>query len=177
MRAGLLVALIAACGGGDPGGSGAIDAPGSGSGKRDAAMPDAPANLTVKQYCVTQTNSYRAMASKPALAESAALEAYADTGAMIDYSSSPHNHFSSTQGGGIAQAENECPVQGNWKIMNGGDMQALVGQCLAAFYAEGPGGGHYDNMMSNNTKLGCGIYTAPINATTMGVTIVQDYGP
>jgi hypothetical protein len=90
---------------------------------------------------------------------------------MIDFSSSPHNHFSTTSGGGIAFAENECPVQGNWQLPPGGDMNTLVGQCIAAFYAEGPSGGHYMNLMSDNTMLGCGIYQQGT-----GVTIVQDYG-
>jgi hypothetical protein len=169
MRVWVLV-CVAACGGS---GSGDIDAVGSGSGQRDAAVSiDAPANATAKQFCVSETNRYRAMVSKPALAENAALEAYADIGAMVDFTSSPHHHFSSTNGGGISDAENECPVQGNWMLPPGGDMKNLVGQCIAAFYAEGPGGGHYDNMMSSNTKLGCGIYMMGT-----GVTIIQDYGP
>ena len=159
-----VLALVCACGGGD----GGAPADGSGGGSGSAQ--------TAKQFCVSETNRYRAMASKPALAESAQLEAYADTGAMVDFSSSPHNHFSSTQGGGIAFAENECPVQGGWMLPPGGDLKALVGQCIAAFYAEGPGTdyathGHYINMMGNYVSLGCGIY---MQGT--GVTIVQDYG-
>ena len=148
----LYVALFAllACGGDDGGSSGG-----------DAAH----------EVCVAETNRLRQMAGKPALARSAELEAYADEGAMVDFDSEPHRHFSSTSGGGIAFAENECPQQGNWKLPDGGDMSALVVQCIAAFYSEGPGGGHYDNMMSNNTKLGCGIYQVDTR-----VTIVQDYG-
>ena len=85
-------------------------------------------------------------------------------------------HFSMTSGGGIAFAENECPVQGNWMLPPGGDMKALVAQCIAAFYAEGPGTdfnthGHYINMMGDYGTLGCGIYQMGT-----GVTIVQDYG-
>jgi cysteine-rich secretory family protein len=153
MRCAVLVVLVA-CGGGDSG----VDAP--------------PGGQTAKQFCVSETNRYRSMNGKPALAESAALEMYADTGAMVDFTSSPHTHFTQTQGGGISDAENECPVQGNWMLPPGGDMNMLVGQCIAAFYSEGPGGGHYENMMSANTKLGCGIYQMGT-----GVTIVQDYGP
>jgi hypothetical protein len=135
-----------------------------------------PGGQSAKQFCVSETNRLRAMNNKPALAESTDLETYADTGAMVDFSSQPHNHFSSTSGGGISDAENECPVQGNWQLPAGGDMNALVGQCIAAFYSEGPGTdfathGHYINMMSDNTKLGCGIYMMGT-----GVTIVQDYG-
>lgn len=140
--------FAAACGGDDGGGS-------------DAAH----------QICVTETNRLRTMNGKPEVARSPELETYADTGAMVDFGSQPHNHFSSTSGGGISFAENECPQQGNWQLAAGGDMSALVVQCIAAFYSEGPGGGHYDNMMSSNTKLGCGIYQVDTR-----VTIVQDYG-
>ncbi len=117
------------------------------------------------------------MNGKAALTENAALEAYADTGAQVDYdSNSPHSHFSSTQGGGIAFAENECPGHSGWHLSPGGDMNALVGQCIAAFYSEGPGTdyathGHYINMMGNYATLGCGIYMSGSD-----VTITQDYG-
>ena len=106
------------------------------------------------------------------MTESAQLEAYAATGAMYDFTNGPHAHFEATNGGGVAFAENECPVQGNWMLQPGVDMTALVIQCVDAFYAEGPGGGHYTNMMNADyTTLGCGTYQMGT-----GVTIVQDYG-
>jgi len=156
MRAIALIVLVAACGG-DGGTSG---------------------NASAQQFCVSETNRYRAMNSKSALTEAANLEAFADTGAMTDYDAmSPHSHFSSTQGGGIAFAENECPGFSGWHLAPGGDMNALVGMCIAAFYAEGPGSdyathGHYINMMGNYATLGCGIFSADNG----DVTIVQDYG-
>src|SRR2546423_7283548 len=133
-----LLALLLACsnepGGG--GGGGPMDAPRGADGPGGGGKMDAPANQTPKQFCVSETNRYRAMNSKPALVESAQLEQYADTGAMIDFSSSPHNHFMMTNGGGISFAENECPVQGGWTLPPGGDMKAPAGQCVAAVYAE-----------------------------------------
>ena len=155
----LVVVMLAACGGdGDDGGTGG-DAPLS-------------ANTMAKQICVTETNKDRATIGKPALQESATLEAYADVGAMQDFSTQPHDHFSTTQGGGIAFAENECPQQGNWQLSFGnGDLGMTVAACVKAFFDEGPGGGHYDNMMSSNTMLGCGIYVEG-----QKLTIVQDYG-
>src|SRR4029079_9045856 len=111
MRA-LLLAFLVACDSGStvtgdaPPGGGTVDAPGGGSGRGG--------NVTAKQFCVSETNRYRAMNSKPALTESAQLEAYADEGAMVDFTTSPHDHFSTTGGGGIAFAENECPGQFGW---------------------------------------------------------------
>ena len=152
----ILLVLVAACGG------------------DDGASGDASA----QQFCVSETNRYREMNGKADLTEAANLEAFANTGAMTDYTSmSAHSHFSATQGGGIAFAENECPGFSGWHIAPGGDMNALVGMCIAAFYSEGPGTdyathGHYINMMGNYATLGCGIFTADNG----DVTIVQDYG-
>ena len=168
-----LVAAFACDGSVGPGG-GAVGGGGGGGG--GGGMIDAPANQSALQFCVSETNRYRAMNGKPALTESAQLEAYAATGAMYDFTNGPHAHFSATSGGGIAFAENECPVQGNWMIQPGQSMNDVVGNCVAAFYAEGPGSdysthGHYINMMGPYGTLGCGIYQMGT-----GVTIVQDYG-
>ncbi len=125
-------------------------------------------------FCVDETNRYREINGKPPVAYSAQLEAYANTGAMVDHTSSPHQHFSSTSGGGIAFAENECP-KWNLQQLGGGDMTELVRVCIAAFYSEGPGSGtahgHYNNMMGDYGTLGCGIFESTTTAT-----IIQDFG-
>jgi hypothetical protein len=143
-----LVLLVPACGGDD----------------------GAPGGTTAHSFCVEETNRLRSGKGKAAVMHSAQLEDYANTGAMVDFNGSPHQHFSSTQGGGIAFAENECP---KWSLQGqgGGDMVMLVGACIAAFYSEGPGGGHYENMMGNYGTLGCGIYE-----NGGRVTIIQDFG-
>ena len=160
MRIACIAFVLAACGG-DDGGTGV---PG------DDAGADAPASSTPYSFCVDETNRLRAGKGKAAVAHSQQLQDYANTGAMIDFNGSPHQHFSSTSGGGIAFAENECP---KWSLsqQGGGDMTNLVKACIAAFYSEGPGGGHYDNMMGNYAKLGCGIYE-----NGGRVTIIQDFG-
>ena len=182
MRIWLAALIVAACssnnnsgnnsgvdGGG--GGSGSGSGTGSGSGSGSGSALD-----QVRANCVAQTNTYRAMNGVAALVENAALETYADAGAMYDITHDPHDHFTMTEGGGIAFAENECPGQDGWMLDPGGDLNALMLQCLDAFYSEGPGSdysthGHYINMMGDYGTLGCGFYQ-------MGdeVTIVQDYG-
>lgn len=145
-----MVALLAACGTDDNGGPGANADP-------------------AHQACVEQTNVYRDMDDKPSLSFSEALQDYANEGAMVDFGTSPHHHFSTTNGGGIAFAENECPQQGNWTV--GSDLVATVKACVKAFYDEGPGGGHYDNMMGPYLTIGCGIYQSGNK-----VTIIQEFG-
>jgi hypothetical protein len=123
-------------------------------------------------FCVSETNRYRQTIGKVALVHSPEIEAYADEGAEIDFHGSPHQHFTSTNGGnGIAFAENECPGQLGWTLAAGEDVSAVVGRCIKAFYDEGPGGGHYENLMGPYTKVGCGIFAAEGK-----ITIVQDLG-
>ena len=135
---------------------------------------DTPGGSEAHAFCVDETNRYREMNGKAAVAHSEQLEAYANTGAMVDHTGSPHQHFSSTSGGGIAFAENECP-RWNLQQQGGGDMTELVRACIAAFYSEGPGTGtahgHYNNMMGDYGTLGCGIFESTTTAT-----IVQDFG-
>jgi len=124
-----------------------------------------------QMLCVSETNRYRAMNGKPALAYSRELEVYATEGAQVDFASSPHDHFSTTSGGGIAFAENECPQQGNWRVPPGVDVTDVVRECIKAFYDEGPGGGHFENMMGPYATIGCGLYESGGR-----ITIVQDFG-
>ncbi|MBS1121502.1 MAG: hypothetical protein H6Q90_3730 [Deltaproteobacteria bacterium] len=143
---------------------GSIDGGGGGGG------PDAAANATAHEFCVAETNRYRSMNGRAAVQRSTELESFADTGAMIDFAGAPHDHFVQTSGGGISFAENECP---HWGLQQqgGGDMQQLVAACIAAFYSEGPGGGHYENMLGDYGTLGCGIFQSGSD-----VTIIQDFG-
>ena len=154
MRGFVVLVVLAGCAGDDAGGG-------------------TPGDTSAHAVCVSETNRYRAMNGKADVVRSTALEDFADTGAMVDFGGTPHQHFSSTSGGGIAFAENECP---HWSTnQTGGDLSMLVVQCIAAFYAEGPGTGnahgHYNNMLGAYGTLGCGIFQSG-----MDVTIVQDYG-
>jgi hypothetical protein len=81
-----------------------------------------------------------------------------------------HGHFIATNGGGIAFAENACPSWLGWTVQ--GDVRTTIAECLAAFWSEGPGGGHYENMIGGYGTLGCGIYLDGAG----GITIIQDFG-
>jgi hypothetical protein len=142
----------------------------AGCGTDDSDDPGDPVDPSAHAFCVQETNRYRTGGGRPAVQRSAELEAFANEGAMVDHAGTPHDHFRATSGGGIAFAENECP---HWNLnqQGQGDMQKLVAACIAAFFSEGPGGGHYDNMMGNYGTLGCGIYQSGTS-----VTIIQDFG-
>jgi uncharacterized protein YkwD len=120
------------------------------------------------QLCVDETNAYRARLGLPALRRSRDLERCAAEGARADHASrQAHGHFMSTQGCGIAFAENEIPW---WDLSYAGSVSATIQKGLADMFAEGPGGGHFENMRGNYTELGCGIHQAAGQ-----VTVVQDY--
>jgi len=157
MRCAVMLATVLAinCGGSD----GMVGNDGGGSGASDSHA-----------FCVQESNRYRTDNGRAAVTQSAQLEDFADTGAMIDYNGAPHDHFRQTSGGGIAFAENECP---HWDIsFGGGDEKMLIAACIAAFFSEGPGGGHYENLMGSQYKtLGCGIFKSGTD-----YTILQDFG-
>jgi len=154
--------LLLACGG-----DGAGDDDGTTGGSADL------------QFCVDETNRYRAMDGKPAIARSARLEEYATIGAELDtLEMRAHGHFGDTQGGqGLAVAENACPSWLGWRLGSGAmPVRDAIAECIKAFYDEGAGTGdehgHYNNLMSDNTSVGCGVYVRD-----GGITIIQDFGP
>jgi uncharacterized protein YkwD len=117
-------------------------------------------------FCVNETNRYRATQGLSALTRSAALETYAAAGAQQDgLAHEPHQHFRfTTGGGGLARAENEIPW---WSATS---VHAVIQQGLQMMWAEGPGGGHYENMHGPYTQLGCGVF---VNGNE--ITVVQDF--
>jgi uncharacterized protein YkwD len=128
------------------------------------------------EVCVTETNRYRAMDGKGPIARSTDLEAYATEGAREDtQSQEAHGHFGRETSGGnfLALAENACPSWLGWNVGDEPDaVKTAIADCIKAFYDEGPGGGHYDNLMGDYAKVGCGVYLDGSG----GITIVQDLG-
>ena len=119
-------------------------------------------------FCVQEANRYRTLAGKTALAQSAALESYAATGAQVDGTARvAHSHFTSMNGGGVALAENELLATA---LNLFGTVQEAMRQVIAAFLPEGPSGGHYQNLEGPYTQVGCGVFIA--NGL---ITVVQDF--
>jgi len=139
------------------------------------APPAAPAQRDDDlAFCVAETNRYRARHGMPPLRRSAELEAYAAAGARYDTAVRiPHKHFDDTPGGHLAYAENECLSFQGWSLRRaGGSVRGAITKCLRTFYDEGPGGGHYQNMLGGEYgTVGCAVHV-----TGDGVTIVQDFG-
>lgn len=126
------------------------------------------ANTSDLELCVAEVNRYRRKLGRKPLTRSPDLEACAAEGARADHASGqPHGHFMGTQGCGIAFAENEIP---RWPLDYAGSVTNTIKKGIADMWAEGPGGGHYENMKGDYTELGCGIFV-----DGSAVTVVQDY--
>jgi Cysteine-rich secretory protein family len=136
------------------------------------------ADDAILQFCADETNRYRVMDGKAPVERNAELEQYASTGAQLDTEQQrSHGHFGDTQGGGIAATENACYAWMGWALDDGPDaVKDAVALCLQSFYDEGRGTGpfhaHYNILMGDNLKLGCGVFV--LNG---GVSILQDFGP
>jgi uncharacterized protein YkwD len=118
-------------------------------------------------FCASETNRYRAMRGRSPVMRSTALELYAADSARIDtQANQAHQHFISGNGGGISLAENEfLNIFGNGSVAT----QSAIQTAISWFYSEGPGGGHYENMMGF-ASLGCGVYR-----TSSLISVAQDF--
>jgi hypothetical protein len=63
----------------------------------------------------------------------------------------------------MGAGQNECPGYGS--------VEDTLKGCLDAMWAEGPGGGHYDNMVGKSTHTACGFYTTAAGKVWM----VEDF--
>jgi uncharacterized protein YkwD len=145
---------------------------GGGAGSENPTAPSPPPTSTASAltYCVSRTNDLRATLGRAALSRSSALEAYATSAAESDgRNHTPHRYFDQTRGGnGTASAENLIPW---WSLGRHGSVLAVMQTGIAAFFGEGPGGGHYRNMTSTHYRsVGCGVF---VNGDE--VTIVQAF--
>jgi hypothetical protein len=139
-------------GGGNPGDPGAPSEPGGGT-------PSSPTNPTTPTTpnpgaagpaltCTDEINRYRATLGLAPLARWTTQEVCSDGEAQSDsQTGQAHGAF----GRCTEMAQNECP---GWP----GAPDAMIKDCLKMMWAEGPGGGHYENMRGRYTKVACGFY-------------------
>jgi uncharacterized protein YkwD len=119
------------------------------------------------QRCVELVNQYRATVHRSPLARSANLEAFAAKAAANDGRAHVgHQYFRRTNGGGVSRAENAIP----WWPLSSYTVRQALEQGLEMMWKEGPGGGHYRNMIGRHSEIGCGIF---VNRGE--VTIVQEF--
>ncbi|MBX3220402.1 MAG: hypothetical protein KF795_07790 [Labilithrix sp.] len=104
---------------------------------------------SANELCWSTINEYRKRAGLPLYERWTEAEACSDGEAKSDAETNrPHGAF--PRCGELAQ--NECPG-------TPGPPEEGIPGCLAMMWAEGPGGGHHDNMASTQyTKAACGVF-------------------
>ncbi len=98
------------------------------------------------------------MAGAGPVTTSESVEAYADRAAANDHDRNRAHDYSRGLNGPkrTAWAENSGV---RWPL-KGGSIRQAIADIIAAFWAEGPGGGHYETMRSARYEaVGCGGYT------------------
>jgi hypothetical protein len=142
-------------------GSSGAGGAGTGGGTTGSSYPDAA------EKCVQLINQYRASIGLSPYERWTDAEACADGETRKDAEvNNPHGSFGSCG----EWAQNTCP---NWP----GTPETMIGPCLEAMWAEGPGSdfsahGHYINMSSTRyTRVTCGFYVTPEGR----VWTVQDF--
>ena len=123
-----------------------------------------------KKLCLDTINTLRAKVGKPKVAWSKSLEAFADQGTRYDSErNQAHAHFGAfSKQADPSDAENAVP---GWPIKQYKNVAAVVAQGAKMMWDEGPGGGHYDNIIGDHTAVGCGIYMTPAG----GVWVIHDF--
>lgn len=126
-----------------------------------------PADPRVR-YNVERVNAYRAEKGLPALLFDAKISAFAHAGSdQLSHDHSPHAHFAANikgaAGFGSRSAENQGDPSGvpplDANASTSGRKQIDV--MLKLMMDEGPGGGHYENMMSTRyRRIGVGLVYA-----------------
>ncbi len=122
---------------------------------------------------MTTTNQFRASVGLPPLGRSSAIEAYAATAAQADDASGVPHSYSIAHNGGVTAglwAENETLRLG--LTSSGGTVSAAIQFSLQLFWSEGPGGGHYQNIVGPYGQMGCGVFV-----DGKVITVVQDFRP
>lgn len=123
-----------------------------------ASAPSPVLSAADRSFCVSETNRYRAMLGVAPVKASASIESYADRAADHDHARNRAHHYSRGLNGPkqTAWAENEGV---RWPL-NGGSTREAIAAIIGAFWAEGPGGAHYETMRhSRYVAVGCGGYT------------------
>ena len=110
-----------------------------------------PTDTSAASLCVSTINGYRTAAGLPAYGAWDENDTCTSGQAASDsMTKAAHGAFGQCN----ENAQDECP---GWPA----PAEGMIADCLKQMYAEGPGGGHYDNMMSTDyTMVSCGFATA-----------------
>jgi hypothetical protein len=152
---------------GSAGGSnnaGSVDSPGGSSNAGSSSVGDVYGDARIR--CVDRANALRASIGLSPIPRLASAEPCVDGQAKSDSESGQaHGAFKACldQVKWTGAGQNECPGYAS--------VDSTLSACLDMMWAEGPGGGHYENIVGKSTHTACGFYTTPAGKVWM----VQDF--
>jgi hypothetical protein len=148
-------------------GCGRLRSSGNGNGNLGGSDAGALINQDAHvQHCLATLNGYRAQQSLSSLTLDDRLSQFALTGSQtLEATGSPHGYFLAQGHSGAIWSQGFCSAAGEnqtgpgWMV--GPDEDATIDQVLKEMMDEGPGGGHYDNIVSPKfVRLGVGLIVA-----------------
>lgn len=120
-------------------------------------------------FCIQDTNALRARVGAAPVLRDTTLEAFAADGARLDAASGViHQHFQ-LSGPSLPGNRYENEIL-NIDAASLGTIQAAMHAMNNLWFAEGPSGGHYQNTLGPQVRLGCGVFLQKGL-----ITIVQDF--
>jgi hypothetical protein len=119
------------------------------------------------KYNLDLLNQYRAKAGRPPLLYDAKISAFALAGSkQLASDHAAHAHFASQQAGAPGFGTHSAENQGDPSGVPSMDSDAIasgkkqIATLLEIMIDEGPGGGHYENMLSTKyRRVGIGLYS------------------
>lgn len=124
-------------------------------------------------YTLALLNQYRAQAGVQPLALDATLNNFAAAGdSALAAGGSWHGHFIA-DGQSLLDSGSFCSDAENQGTYEGGDENTMINEILSGMMAEGPGGGHYENIL-NPDSTSVGISLLLDNTGTLWLT--NDFG-
>jgi len=129
------------------------------------------------QFCVDENNRYRQTKGLPALTRSSGVEQYAAASAEYqDRTRTAHSYFGKTGGvpNSMGSGENMLPGWQGWSLNGGKTIRQIMTEGIKMMWDEGPGGGHYENMVSTSFKsVGCGVFVNSQNGVTVSIDFTR----
>ncbi|GAC1353193.1 MAG: hypothetical protein NVSMB1_24080 [Polyangiales bacterium] len=118
-------------------------------------------------YNVERINQYRKSAGAPPLLYDARISSFALEGSkQLAVDHKPHAHFAAKAKSADAFASRSAENQGDWNGVPALDSDPVVSGkkqidwMLKIMFDEGPGGGHYENMLNPMyARVGIGLFT------------------
>ena len=125
-----------------------------------------------RQYTLARVNRFRAQAGRAPLRLDDSINAFSQAASQeLSRDHTPHRYFQTNWSACACRINAEN--QGDWNGVPPAPVHNQIDQMLDLMISEGPGGGHYENMLSPKwTRMGAGI----VNPGGM-MYFTNDFGP